>query len=486
VFPVADYLALLPELVLVATALLLLLQGALFSSFSKASAHGYVLLAMITAQLLLVFLYEKSSPEPFGGLFIHDVFAQSARSIVLMGTTLLLILSHHADRRTWSYEIEHHVIILLMSTAMMLMVSSSNILLLYLAMELQALCLYVLVAIRHRSVIAVEAAMKFFILGGLASLIFLYGASVMYGLSGSLFYGDISQWSESLSSQPYALVAFYVACVMVLSAMAFKMTAVPFHMWAPDVYQGASMGVVALMSTVSKLVAVFVFLRLLAVAMSQFLVVGETMVLVLSVLSMTIGSLAALRQRNLKRFIAYSGIAQMGFALVGAVAWAGHGFEAVFVYMMIYFITMLGVFAVLLSLLRKRGEVETIDDLAGLGVSHKGVACALALFMFSLAGIPPFAGFFGKLYVFVPAIMEGYRWFVVWAVLMSVISAAYYLRFIKVMYMDPVVGDGVYREKSVEGNVVIFLSVLFTLLFIFVPRIFWDMALVLWASFGGG
>ena len=479
-FQRGDYIALLPEIIVAGGALFLLLEGVFARAQSRTSSHMHAVLALLGAQMALILTWHDAAPAPFQGLFVNDAFAQVCRSLVLLGTAIILVLSHHPERRVKSYDMEFNVLMLLAALGMMIMVSASNFLVLYLGMELQALCLYVLVAIRRARRRCVEAGMKFFMLGGIASLLFLYGISVFYGLSGSLSYDSVAGLKGD--DGQHLGVALRVATLLVLSALAFKMTAAPFHVWAPDVYQGSSMRVLALIATVSKVVGVSVFLRLLELPLRSQLPQLETFLVVLAVLSMTVGSLAGLRQTHIKRLLAYSGISQIGFALIGTVGWRGYGFEAMFVYMLIYFITMLGVFAILLSLARKQRQITRLSDLAGLSASHGGYALALALFMFSLIGLPPFAGFFAKLYVFFAAIEQGHVLLALWAALMTVVAAGYYLRIIKVMYMDTA-REGVLDGRiHIDNRLVVFLVALFTVLFVLAPRHFWDFVLSLWPS----
>ena len=473
-----DYIALLPETILALGALFLLIEGVVSTRFSRSASHIHCVLILLLAQLALIMGHETASSAPFGGLFVNDNFGEVCRSLILLGTTLLLVLSHDPDRRLPSYELEFHVLALFVALGMMVMVSASNFLVLYLGMELQALAFYVLVGIRRNIRHSVEAGLKFFVLSGVASLLFLYGVSLFYGLSGSLSYDVLASSGED------SAVTFRVASLLVLSALAFKLAAAPFHVWAPDVYQGSSMRVLSLLATVSKVVAVAVFLRLLQVPLQGQLIELESFLLLLSLLSLTVGSLGGLWQRNIKRLLAYSGISQMGFALLGTLAWQREGFEAMFVYIVIYFLTMLGVFAILLSLSRKQRQITELADLAGLAKSHGGYALALALFMFSLIGLPPFAGFFAKLYVFFAAIERGYVYAVIWAAMMSVVAAGYYLRVIKVMYMDTAERGVLDKRIHIDNRFIVFLVAVFTLGFVFVPRSFWDLLLSLWASVG--
>ncbi|MBC6444431.1 MAG: NADH-quinone oxidoreductase subunit N [Alphaproteobacteria bacterium GM202ARS2] len=479
-FQQADYIALLPEIIVASGALFLLLKGVFARTETPTSSHMHAVLALLGAQAALIFTWQDASVAPFQALFVNDSFAQVCRSLVLVGTAIILVLAHHPERRVKSYDMEFNVLMLLAALGMMIMVSAANFLVLYLGMELQALCLYVLVAIRRARLRCVEAGMKFFMLGGIASLLFLYGISVFYGLSGSLSYDVVAALTSD--GGQHAGVALRVATLLVLSALAFKMTAAPFHVWAPDVYQGSSMRVLAFIATVSKVVGVIVFLRLLEIPLRSQLAHLETFLFALAALSMTVGSLAGLRQTDIKRLLAYSGISQMGFALIATVAWRGYGFEAVFVYMLIYFITMLGVFALLLSLARKQRQISLISDLAGLSTSHGGYALALAIFMFSLIGLPPFAGFFAKLYVFFAAIEQGHVLLVVWAALMTVVAAGYYLRIIKVMYMDTPQEGALDGRIHIDNRLIVFLTALFTVLFVLAPRRFWDVVLSLWPS----
>jgi NADH-quinone oxidoreductase subunit N len=314
----------------------------------------------------------------------------------------------------------------------MLMASANDMLSLYVGLELQSLALYVLAAFNRDNAKSSESGLKYFVLGALSSGILLFGISLVYGITGATNFDTIAVALKAGATSPVMLVGF----VFILAGLAFKISAAPFHMWVPDVYEGAPTSVTAFFAAVPKVAAFALLLRVLFTAFEPITVSWQPIIMILAVFSMIIGSFAALRQTNIKRLMAYSSIGHVGYALVGVAAGTQAGIQGVLVYLSIYFIMTLGVFAIILSMRQEGGQLENISDLAGVGKTQPVVALSLAILMFSMAGVPPLAGFFGKFYVFMAAVQQGLYPLAVVGVMLSAVSAYYYLRIIKIAYFD--------------------------------------------------
>ena len=327
---------------------------------------------------------------------------------------------------------EYPVLVLLATVGMMLMISASDLIGLYLSLELQSLALYVVAAINRDSAKASEAGLKYFVLGALSSGLLLYGASLVYGFTGHTDFGGIATAIHGSG----ASLGIVFGLVFIISGLAFKVSAVPFHMWTPDVYEGAPTPVTVFFATAPKIAAIALFTRVMVGPFAEAIGQWQQVVEFISILSMAFGAIAAIGQNNIKRLLAYSSIGNMGFALVGLAAGTQEGVQGLVIYMLIYLATTLGTFACILAMRRKGVYLEQISDLAGLSRHDKGLAFVLAMLMFSLAGIPPLAGFFGKLFVFMAAVKAGLYVLAILGVVASVIGAYYYLRIIKIMYFD--------------------------------------------------
>jgi NADH-quinone oxidoreductase subunit N len=326
---------------------------------------------------------------------------------------------------------EFPILVLFATVGMMMMVSANNLLALYLGLELQSLSLYVIAAFHRDSLRSSEAGLKYFVLGALSSGMLLYGMSIIYGYTGTLgFDGLAAALGEGASA------GVVIGLVFMIAGMAFKVSAVPFHMWTPDVYEGAPTPVTAFFSVAPKIAGFALFLRVMLDPFGALVSEWQTIIVVIAIGSMAVGSLAAIAQRNIKRLMAYSSIGHVGFALIGLAAGNQAGVRGVLIYLAIYLVMNIGAFAVILSMRRHGDMLESIDDLAGLSKNNPKMAAVMATFMLSLAGIPWFAGFFGKLFVFMSAIEVGLYTLAILGVLASVISAFYYLRIIKIMYFD--------------------------------------------------
>jgi len=406
----------------------------MFSVFTKDTTRA-VNWASVGALVIAAGLVVSQPPAPvtlFDGAFIADGFGRFLKVVVLLAAALALSMSHDYLRGAKIDIAEFPVLVLLATTGMMLMLSANDLISLYLALELQSLSLYVIAAIRRDSLRSSEAGLKYFVLGALASGFLLYGSSLIYGFTGSTSFDAIA-----LSAQAEgASLGLIFGLVFVLTGLAFKVSAVPFHMWQPDVYEGAPTPATALFSAAAKAAAIGLLVRVLMSAVPALAAEWQQIVIAVSIASMALGAFAAIGQRNIKRLMAYSSIGHVGYMFVGLSASSQQGTQAVLVYLAIYVAMTLGTFACILSMRRSGGMVESIDELAGLSKNQPMMAFLLAMLMFSMAGIPPLAGFFAKFYVFAAAVNAGLAWLAVVGVVASVVGAYYYLRIVKVMYFD--------------------------------------------------
>ena len=356
------------------------------------------------------------------------------------------------------------MLVLFATLGMMVMISANDLMSLYLGLELLSLPLYVLASFDRDNPRSAEAGLKYFVLGALASGLLLYGASLVYGFAGTT---NFDRLADALSSPQDVSTGVVVGIIFIIAAMAFKIAAVPFHMWTPDVYEGAPTSVTAFFAAAPKVAAVALLVRLLAGPFSDVVVQWQQVIILASLGSMILGAFAAIGQSNIKRLMAYSSIGHIGFTLMGLAVGGESGLRGVLVYMAIYIAMNIGAFAVLIAMRRDGRAVEGVDDLAGLGRNDPGMALAMAIFMFSMAGIPPMAGFFAKLYVLLPAIEQGFWLLAVVAVLSSVVSAYYYLRIVKVMYFDA--AKPAFDTRSAGVSVVLAGTGAFTLFFFLFP-----------------
>jgi NADH-quinone oxidoreductase subunit N len=345
---------------------------------------------------------------------------------------------------------------------MMIMASAASLMTLYMGLELQSLAIYVLCAFARDDVRSSEAGLKYFVLSALASGLLLYGISLTYGFSGTMDFGRLAQAITDPSGVSTGLV---VGIAFVVAGLAFKLSAVPFHMWTPDVYEGAPTPVTAFMSTAPKVAPFVVLLRVMMGPFGHVAVQWQPIIYVVSIGSMLLGSFAAIGQSNIKRLMAYSSIGHMGYALIGLAAGTEAGIRGVLVYLLTYIVMSLGAFACIIAMRRDGKQVERIADLGGLAKTDLGLASLLLIFMFSMAGIPPFAGFFGKLYVFLAAVESGMWFLAILGVLTSVVGCFYYLRIIKVMFFDPT--EPAFDRRAASVSFVAVASGAFTVLFLF-------------------
>ena len=420
----------LPELILASGALLLVLIGALRGESSHGFVHASSVLLLGLA-LLAVALGEGGTVVTFNGAFINDGFARFMKIATLAAALVSLVVSQGYLQRHKVEVFEYPLLVVLSTTGMLVMISAHDLIALYLGLELSSLSLYVIAAFRRDDLRSTEAGLKYFVLGALSSGMLLYGASLIYGFTGAVEFGAIV---KALHGHAPTGVIFGLAFLM--AGFAFKISAVPFHMWTPDVYEGAPTPVTTFFASAPKLAAMAMTVRVVMTAFPDVTHEWRQIVVFIALGSMVLGAFAAIGQTNIKRLLAYSSIGHVGYALVGLSAGTDAGVQGVVVYMSIYTVTTLGAFACVLGMRRDGHYVEDINDLAGLGRNNPALAFALAMIMFSLAGIPPLAGFFAKWYVFVAAVEAKLYALAIIGVLSSVVGAFYYLRIVKIVYFD--------------------------------------------------
>ncbi|NGO64454.1 NADH-quinone oxidoreductase subunit NuoN [Rhizobium daejeonense] len=425
-----------PELILAVGALALLMIGVFAGEKSATTVTGLAVALLIISGVWLVLVPAEGSA--FGGAYVADGYARFMKVLALIGSITAMIMAVGHARFDHLDKFEFPVLLVLATLGVMLMISASNLISLYLSLELQSLALYVVAAINRDSLRSTEAGLKYFVLGALSSGMLLYGMSLVYGFTGNIGFAEIA----GVLANGGASLGVVFGLVFVLAGLAFKISAVPFHMWTPDVYEGAPTPVTAFLAAAPKIGAMAILVRIVIDAFQPIFDQWQQIIVFISIASMLLGSFAAIGQRNIKRLMAYSSIGHMGYALVGLAAGNETGVTGVIVYMMIYLFMTLGTFACIMAMRRKEGgNVENIDDLAGLSTTKPFMAFVLTALMFSLAGIPPLAGFFGKYFVFVAAIEAKLYALAIIGVLSSVVGCFYYLRVVKVMWFDEAKGE---------------------------------------------
>ncbi len=454
-----------PEIVLAIGGMLLLMLGV----FCKERACQTVTVGAVMLTVLALIAVGKTagfSATAFSGMLVVNNFTYVLKTVLLAGLLISLLLSVRALSLEKIDRFEVPVLLVFSTLGMLLMVSSNDLLSLYMGLELQSLALYVLASIRRDDTKSSEAGVKYFVLGALSSGMLLFGASLVYGFIGSTSF-DVIANTLSVGAPSAGLV---VGLVFIMAGLVFKVSAVPFHMWTPDVYQGAPTIITAFFATVPKLAALALLIRVLIGPFGTLSAEWFQIIAFVCVASMLLGSFAGIAQSSTKRLLAYSSIANVGFILVGLATQSQTGISAALFYMIIYMITTAGTFAVLLTLRLNEEGVDKISDLSGLSKTHPFQAYSLALMMFSVAGIPPLAGFFAKYAVFQAALSQGLVLITVIGLLASVVSAFYYLRLIKIMFFDEPKPSVVCADLP-GAKIVMGLSVLFTLIFILDPGV---------------
>jgi NADH-quinone oxidoreductase subunit N len=458
-FAIGDLYPALPELVLAVGAMVLLMIG-VFRERAVPAVNWLSILLLIAAGAIIVWLPGERL-EAFGGSFVLEPFARFLKLLALVGSATAILMSLDYLEREKQNRFEYPILILLSTAGMLMLISAADLIALYLGLELMSLSLYVVAAINRDSVRSTEAGLKYFVLGALSSGMLLYGASLVYGFTGTVSFAGIAKASTNGG------VGLVFGLVFLFAGFCFKVSAVPFHMWTPDVYEGAPTPITAFFASAPKVAGIAMFMRVAIDAFPEIVPQWQQIVVFVAIASMALGAFAAIGQRNIKRLMAYSSIGHMGFALIGLAAGTEEGVQGVLVYMAIYVTMTLGTFACILSMRRDGQMVEEIGDLAGLASTSPSMAFFLAMLLFSLAGIPPLAGFFAKFYVFLAAIKAGLFTLAVIGVLASVVGAYYYLAIIKIMYFDEPAKP--FEAMPYELRAVLAVSGLFNLLFFVYP-----------------
>ena len=459
-----NFLPALPEMFLAASAMVLLVLGVFQHGAYVAREIGWlgVVVLAVAAALVMGFGYERQ--VSLYGMIVTDGFGAFMSVLVLIGSAFSIVLAMRFGEREGVARFEYPVLVLLATTGMLMMVTANDLISLYIGLELQNLALYVIASFQRDVTRSSEAGLKYFVLGALSSGMLLYGASMVYGFAGSTNFDTLAHTLDAANVS----IGLIIGIVFLAVGLAFKVSAVPFHMWTPDVYEGAPTPATAFFSVAPKTAALALFIRVMIYAFGELVDQWQQIIMAISVASMILGALAAINQRNIKRLMAYSSIGHVGYALIGLAAGTPAGVRGILVYMAIYIFMNVGTFAVILCMRRQGRLVEGIEDLAGLARTQPMLAAALAIFMFSMAGIPPLAGFFAKFYIFMSAIDARLFWLAVIGVVTSVVGAYYYLRIVKVMYFDAPKGA---FDPAIGGEMqaVLLISALAILLFVVFP-----------------
>ncbi len=471
-FEFRELLPALPEIVLVVGAMALLMLGVFRGDRSAVLVNWLAIVLLIATGVIIAGLPEGTLTA-FGDSFVLDPFARFLKQWALTGSAVAILMSFDYFGRDRKLKFEYPVLILLSTAGMLMLISASDLIALYLGLELMSLALYVVAAFDRDNVRASEAGLKYFVLGALSSGMLLYGASLIYGFTGTVSFAGIAKATTGQGGLGLGLI---FGLVFLFAGFCFKVSAVPFHMWTPDVYEGAPTPITAFFAAAPKVAGIAMFVRTAVVAFPEIVPQWQQIVVFVAIASMLLGAFAAIGQRNIKRLMAYSSIGHMGFALIGLAAGTAEGVQGVLVYMAIYVAMTLGAFACILSMRRDGEMVEDIYDLAGLARTKPAMAFFLAMLLFSLAGIPPLAGFFAKFYVFLAAIQAGLFTLAVIGVLASVVGAYYYLLIVKIMYFDEPAKS--FERMPLELKVVLAVTGLFNLLYFVYPGPLVDAARV--------
>ncbi|SHH25563.1 NADH-quinone oxidoreductase subunit NuoN [Marivita hallyeonensis] len=440
----SDLTVILPEIILAVYAMLALIGAVYTIKDGAASMLVWITSALFLAVAVWIGLNGAGTNVAFNGMFVDDGFARFSKVVILVSAAAVLLMSEGYMARRGLLKFEYPLLIALAVVGMMMMVSAGDLMALYMGVELQSLSLYVVAALRRDSLKSTEAGLKYFVLGALSSGLLLYGASLVYGYSGTTLFSGIIQ----TASEGQVSLGLLFGLVFLISGLAFKVSAVPFHMWTPDVYEGSPTPVTAFFATAPKVAAMALFARVLHDAFGDAVRDWSQVIALLSVLSMFLGAIAAIGQRDIKRLMAFSSIAHMGYALMGLAAGTAFGVQAMLIYMAIYVTMNVGTFAFILSMSRDGQPVSNIGSLNMYSKREPGKALAMLVLLFSLAGVPPLVGFFGKLYVLRAAYEAGLAWLAIAGVIASVIGAFYYLRIVFYMYFGEERDDALDKGRS--------------------------------------
>jgi NADH-quinone oxidoreductase subunit N len=454
----------IPELVLSCCGMAILVFGVLMRRDTFLPASMLTVGAFVLAAMLVM---STGFGVGYRGQFTDDPFSSFVKLLTLVASILSVVVSLDYNEHENLRRFEFPVLILFATVGMMLMASATNLMTLYLGVELMSLSTYVLAAFARDELRSSEAGLKYFVLGALASGLLLYGISLVYGFSGSM---NFDRLMAALGDPAQASAGLVVGIVFIVAGLAFKISAVPFHMWTPDVYEGAPTPITALLGTAPKVAGIALLVRAMATPFGHLLAQWQQLIVLVSIASMILGALAAIGQHNIKRLMAYSSIGHVGYMLIGLAAGTAVGVRGVLIYLIVYVFMNLGTFACILAMRRRGRMLEGINDLAGLSRTDPALALALAIFMFSMAGIPPLAGFWGKYFIFAAAVQSGLWVLAVIGVLTSVVGAFYYIRVVKVMYFDAPAEAFDARPGSL--SFVAAASALFTTFFFVIPAPF--------------
>ncbi|MBM3574078.1 MAG: NADH-quinone oxidoreductase subunit NuoN, partial [Alphaproteobacteria bacterium] len=456
----------LPELVLAVLAMALLMYGAFGGDRNSRAFAWLTVLSLAATAVALFAIGNGERVETFGGQFVLDSFGRFMKALVLLGSALAVVMSVEYMARERIERFEFNVLMLFATLGMMMMISANDLIALYVGLELQSLSLYVVAAIRRDSVKSTEAGLKYFVLGALSSGMLLYGASLIYGFAGTTSFVALARlFAETGGVAPIGLI---IGIVFLCAGLCFKVSAVPFHMWTPDVYEGAPTPVTAFFAIAPKIAAIALFTHTLLGPFADLVGQWQQIIIAVSIGSMVLGAVAAINQTNIKRLMAYSSIGHMGYALVGLAAGSEAGVRGIVIYMALYLFMGVGTFACILSMRQQGRMVEGVADLAGLSKTHPMMAVVLGAFMLSMAGIPPLAGFFGKFFVFQAAVQAELYALAVIGVLASVVAAFYYIRIFKIMYFDDV-GEALDKRVGGEMSAIMLVTGAVTILFFAYP-----------------
>jgi len=441
-----DILMSLPEISVLCMAMVVLIADLFLTKKNRLIIYGLAQVTLFVAAYFVWASYTTTVDYAYNGMFVDDPLSDVLKLATLIGAAIILVYTRHYMMLRNMCSGEYYALLLFATAGMMVMISGHSMLSIYIGLELLSLCVYAMVALDRDNSRATEAAMKYFVLGALASGMLLYGMSMIYGVTGSLDIGVIAQrLHETAAINPDFVKnpVLVLGLVFIVSGLAFKFGAVPFHMWVPDVYQGSPTGITILIGSVPKLAGFAMVIRLLITGLDTLVLDWQNMFLIMAVFSIAIGNITAIAQTNLKRMMAYSTISHIGFLLLGLMSGTLNGYASSMVYVVTYVLMALAGFGVILMLSRKGFEADQLDDLKGLNQRNPWAAFLMLVTMFSMAGVPPTLGFYAKFSVLQAALEAGFVWIVVFSVLMAVVGAFYYLRIIKLMYFDEPLDDAI-------------------------------------------
>lgn len=477
--PVMDYMAVLPQMILVATALLVLVIG-VFKDWGKAAIIGHLsLLGSVLAVISVLFVGPPERPfSSFSGMVLSDGFSFFLTLVVCLIVTLTIMVSLSYQNFFENIKSgEYYALVLFAGVGMIFMATAGNLILLFVALETMSISVYALTGFHKDQLKSGEAALKYFILGAFGSAFLLYGFAFIYGATGSL---DIIKIANFIQTHPQILqFKFLVVGVVLMTAgFGFKISMVPFHMWTPDTYEGAPTSITGFMATGVKAAAFATLIRVILVPLAPMQESWITIMWIAAFLTMTVGNIIALAQDNIKRMLAYSSIAHAGYILLGFVSGTNFGQAGMLFYLMAYAFMNIGAFAVVALLCKKGEEYNSISDYSGLGFKYPALGVVMSVFLFSLAGIPPTGGFMGKFYIFTEALRSGYVWLVIAAGVNSVVSIYYYLRVVVLMYCEPQPSENPIVISAVSPTLVVALTATTAAVLVMgiFPSFFWSLA----------